>query len=78
MTKLEAAAHWEKVASDLDAMADHEDNLGQPYGSTETKRRNAELYRTTAQVLRKEAETGLPHCMYCLKDHPTSDHVRHV
>lgn len=73
-----AAEQWESVASDLDQLADHEDGMGQPYGSTETKRNNAKLYRKTAKVIRLEADTGKPHCMDCLGDHSTSDHHKQL
>lgn len=76
--KLASANHWDALADSEDRQADWEDSLGQPYGCTNTFRNRSNLYRKTAKVIRLEVETGKPHCMYCLGDHPTADHSKHI
>jgi hypothetical protein len=70
----ESAAHWEALAANEIAMADHYDSIGNPYGSTVAYRNRAQTYRETARALRLEAETGKPHCNLCFGDHPNHLH----
>jgi hypothetical protein len=71
----ESAAHWEALATNEDAMADHYDSIGRPYGDTSSYRHRAACYRRTADALRLEAATGKPHCSVCLGDHPNHLHM---
>jgi hypothetical protein len=70
-----SADHWEALAKSQDDMADWEESIGRPYGDTSSYRYRAQVYRTSARVLRLEAETGKPHCSMCLGDHPNHLHM---
>lgn len=79
MTKVELAAsieHWEKLATEAEAQArwnrDRGIDLSAPGCSAGDHR--AQTYRRCAEALRREAQTGRPHCSTCLGDHPDHHH----
>jgi glycine/D-amino acid oxidase-like deaminating enzyme len=77
--KAEIAAsieHWERLATESEAQAqwdrDHGIDLSKPGGSAGDHK--AQTYRRTAEALRREMQTGLPHCTACLGAHPNHHH----
>lgn len=66
LAKHEAAAHWEQLADQEDEGGDREEARGSHAGAYRVR---AATYRRTAQSIRLEIETGLPHCTVCLGAH---------
>jgi hypothetical protein len=61
---LASAEHWEALAADALRMAEWNDTH---IGSGAPQRHQAETYKRTAEALRIEARTGVPHCSCCMK-----------
>jgi len=68
--------HWERLASEAEAQAawdrEHGIDLSMPGSSPGDHR--ARVFRRTAEALRRELQTGRPHCSTCLGDHPNHHH----
>jgi hypothetical protein len=59
-----AAEHWEALAREALRMAEWNEAH---VGSGAPQRHKAATYRRAADALRKEAATGVSHCVCCLK-----------
>jgi hypothetical protein len=72
----ESIDHWERLATDAEARAawnrDHGLDLSE-LGSSAGDHQ-ARTFRRTAEALRRELQTGRPHCSACLGDHPNHHH----
>jgi len=68
--------HWERLASEAESQAkwnrDHGRDLSKPGCSAGDYQ--AQIFRRTAEALRRELATGQPHCSTCLGDHPNHQH----
>jgi hypothetical protein len=67
---VESAEHWEKLAGEAERLGDWNRDHGPGVGAAYNK---AALYRDAAKSCRMEAETGLPHCVCCLKPSAPQD-----
>lgn len=61
---LASANHWDRLAAEALAAAEWDDLH---VGSGAASRAKAETYKRTAESLRMEHRTGVPHCSCCLK-----------
>jgi hypothetical protein len=71
----ESRDHWSNLAKMEDDMADSLDLRGKPYGSTDTYRVRASIYRKTAQSIQIEIDTGVAVCSCCHKPYGTNQCV---
>lgn len=60
----ESIAIWSKLASDAEEFAAYEEARG---SSGAVYRNKAETYRRTVRALELERETGIAHCVCCLR-----------
>ncbi len=74
MTTQNASAHWKDLAKSERDKAEFLKSRGLPYGDVSSYYARAATYDRTAISIDLEIQTGRPHCVSCLKDHPSHVH----